>query len=213
MPKNIGKCERCTRVGRLGLAGGSAARLGCSATWLVGGSARRLRAARRLRSAAGGPTRRRVAARPDGDEPHEQGHICAPSGAVSYGKDWDGIGRATDKVTASLRLLHRARSMVGTSRWWTMKWPVAAVGFLTTAMGATPDGGHKYIRRLRALTAKHMGDLWAAQVARRREENDSEVMADLRRQWEDVRRFMTRMPTWTAVAKTHVFRIRNLFLK
>ena len=94
-----------------------------------------------------------------------------------------------------------------------MKWPVAAVGFLTTAMGATPDEGHKYIRRLRALTAKHMGDLWAAQVARRREEDDSEVMADLRRQWDDVRRFTTRMLTWAVVAKTHVFRIRNLLLK
>ena len=28
-----------------------------------------------------------------------------------------------------------------------MKWPVAAVGFLTTAMGATPDDGHKYERQ------------------------------------------------------------------
>ena len=47
--------------------------------------------------------------------------------------------------------------MVDTSRWWMMKRPVAAVGFVTTAMGATPDEGHKYIRRLRALTVKHMG--------------------------------------------------------
>ena len=123
-----------------------------------------------------------AAEEPDGDEPHEQGHIRAPSGAVPYDKDWDGIGRATGKVTTSLRLLHRVISMVDTSRWWMMKWPVAAVGFLTTAMGATPDEGHKYTRRLRALTVKHMGDMWAAQVARRRGEDDSEVMADLRRQ-------------------------------
>ena len=94
-----------------------------------------------------------------------------------------------------------------------MKWPVAPIGFLTTAMGATPDEGHKYASRLRATTAKHMGDLWATQVARRRAEDDSKVMADLRRQWEDVRRFTTRMPTWAAVAKTHVLRIRNLLLK
>ena len=80
---------------------------------------------------------------PDGDEPHEQGHIRAPSGAVPYDKDWDGVGRATNKVTASLRLLRRVRSMVDTSRWWTMKWPVAAVGFLTTAMGATPGAVRK----------------------------------------------------------------------
>ena len=150
---------------------------------------------------------------PDGDELHEQGHICAPDGAVPYDKDWDGIARAADKVTASLRMLHRVRSMVDTSRWWMMKWPVAAVGFVTTAMGATPDEGHKYIRRLRALTVKHMGELWAAQVTRRRGEDDSEVMADLQGQWNDVRRFTSSMPKWTAVAKTHIFRTRNLLLK
>ena len=132
---------------------------------------------------------------------------------MTYDRDWDGIDRATDKVTASLRMLHRVRSMVDTSRWWMMKWPVAAVGFLTTAMGTTPDAGHKYIRRLRALTIKHMGILWAAQVTRRRGEDDSEVMTDLREQWNDVRRFTTRMPTWASVSKTHVFRIRNLLLK
>ena len=80
----------------------------------------------------------------------------------------------------SLRLLYRARSMVDTSRWWMMKWPVAVVGFLTTALGAAPDEGHKHIRRLRAVTVKHMGDLWAAQVTRRREADDSEIMKDLR---------------------------------
>ena len=149
----------------------------------------------------------------DGDELHEQGHIRAPDGMVAYDKDWDGIDRATDKVTASLRMLHRVRSMVDTSRWWMMKWPVAAVGFLATAMGTTPDAGHKYIRRLRALTVKHMGELWTAQVTRRRAEDDSEVMTDLREQWNDVRRFTARMPTWASVSKTHVFRIRNLLLK
>jgi len=57
--------------------------------------------------------------------------------------------------------------MVDTSRWWMMKWPVAAVGFLTTAMGASPDDGHEYARRLRLIMTKHMGDLWTAQITRR----------------------------------------------
>ena len=94
-----------------------------------------------------------------------------------------------------------------------MEWPVAAVGFLTMAIGATPGKGHKYVRRPRAIAVKHMGDLWAAQVTRRREADDSEVMEDLQRQWHDVRKFTPRMPTWTAVSNTHVFRIRNLLLK
>ena len=62
-----------------------------------------------------------AAEEPDGEKPHEQGYIRAPIGAVPYDKDWDGNGRATDKVTASLRLLHRVRSMMDTSRWWAMK--------------------------------------------------------------------------------------------
>ena len=92
--------------------------------------------------------------------------------------------------------------MVDTSLWWMMKWPVAAAGFLTTAMGATPDDGHEYARRLRLIMIEHM-----AQVTRRREEGDSEVMEGMKQQ------FTPRMPTWTAISKTQVFRIRNLLLK
>ena len=42
---------------------------------------------------------------------------------------------------------------------------------------------------------KHMGDLWAAQVAKRPEADDSEVMEDLKLQWNDMRKFTPRMPT------------------
>ena len=38
-------------------------------------------------------------------------------------------------------------------------------------------------------------------------------MEDLQRQWNDIRKFTPRLPTWAAVSKTHVFRIRNLLLK
>ena len=54
---------------------------------------------------------------PGGDERHEQeGHVRAPDGEVPYDKDRDGVERAAGKVEASLRLLHRVRSMVDTSR-------------------------------------------------------------------------------------------------
>ena len=80
------------------------------------------------------------------------------SPATRTGADWR-LERASDKVEASLRLLHWVRSMVDTSRWWMTKRPVAVVVSLTTAMDATPDEGHKSVRRLRAITVKHMGDL------------------------------------------------------
>ena len=53
----------------------------------------------------------------------------------------------------------------------------------------------KQIIAVRAIMIKHMGDLWAAQVARRPEADDSEVMEDLKLQWNDVRKFTPRMPT------------------
>ena len=65
-------------------------------------------------------------------------------------------------------------------------------------------GVNKYVSRLRAIMIKHMGDLWAAQVARRREADDSEVMEDLNLQWNGVWKFTPRIPTWAAVSKTHV---------
>ena len=66
---------------------------------------------------------------------------------MPYDKDWGGRERAADRVTASLRLLHRVRSMVDTSKWWMTKWPVAAVGFLTTALGATPPERQRTTQR------------------------------------------------------------------
>ena len=51
-----------------------------------------------------------------GDERHEQGYVRAPNGEVPYDKDWDGVECAAGKVEVSLRLLHRVRSMVDTSR-------------------------------------------------------------------------------------------------
>ena len=158
-----------------------------------------------------------AAEEPDGDEPHdEQGHIRAPSEAVPYDKDWGGIGRATDKLTASLRLLRRVRSMVNGGHLQVVDDEMACGCCGLPDHGYGSDAGRRAQVHQAAMRAhsQDMGDLWAAaQVARRREEGDSEVMADLRGQWEDVRRFTTRMPTWTAVAKTDVFRFRNLLLK
>ena len=54
------------------------------------------------------------------------------------------------------------------------------------------NGSSLYVR---AIMIKHMGDLWAAQVAKRPEADDSEVMEDLKLQWNDMRKFTPRMPT------------------
>ena len=47
--------------------------------------------------------------------------IQTAKGSVSYDLDWDDVGAAADPCLAAVRLLHVARQMVGTSRWWTMR--------------------------------------------------------------------------------------------
>ena len=50
---------------------------------------------------------------PGGDERHEQGHVRALDGEVSYDKERVGVERAADKAEASLQLLHRQGALCG----------------------------------------------------------------------------------------------------
>ena len=53
---------------------------------------------------------------------HFDGAVYTAAGDDSYDKDWDGIEAADDPEHAALRLLHVARSMHDTSRWWTQRY-------------------------------------------------------------------------------------------
>ena len=43
--------------------------------------------------------------------------VRTATGDAAYNADWNGIGSSDDPALATLRLLHSARQMVGTSRW------------------------------------------------------------------------------------------------
>ena len=47
--------------------------------------------------------------------------VQTATGDAEYNVDWNGIGSSNDPALATLRLLHSARQMVGTSRWWTLR--------------------------------------------------------------------------------------------
>ena len=47
--------------------------------------------------------------------------VRTATGDAAYNVDWDGIGSSDDPTLAALRLLHSARQMVDTSRWWTFR--------------------------------------------------------------------------------------------
>ena len=47
--------------------------------------------------------------------------VRTATGDAEYNDDWNGIGSSDDPALATLRLLHTARQMVDTSRWWTLQ--------------------------------------------------------------------------------------------
>ena len=47
--------------------------------------------------------------------------VRTATGDAEYNDDWNGIDRSDDPTLATLRLLHSARQMVDTSRWWTLR--------------------------------------------------------------------------------------------
>ena len=86
--------------------------------------------------------------------------VRTAKGDVEYNVDWNGIGSSDDPTLATLRLLHSARQMVGTSRWWTLRWPNNAISLLGTACGLGTEGTFKLLRRLRKVMIHQVRELW-----------------------------------------------------
>ena len=72
--------------------------------------------------------------------------VRTATGDAEYNADWNGIESSNDPTLATLRLLHSARQMVDTSRWWTLRWPNSAISLLGTACGLSTEGTSCYER-------------------------------------------------------------------
>ena len=87
---------------------------------------------------------------------------------AEYNTDWNGIGSSDDSALATLRLLHSARQMVDTSRWWTLRWPNSAISLLGTACDLNTEGAFKLLRKLRkVIMVQHVRELWTVVMDRR----------------------------------------------
>ena len=93
--------------------------------------------------------------------------VRTANGGAEYNVDWNGIDGSDDPTPATLRLLHLARQMVDTSRWWTLRWPNSAISLLGTACGLNTEGTFKLLRKLRKVMAQHVRELWAVVMDRR----------------------------------------------
>ena len=73
------------------------------------------------------------------------------TGDAEYNANWNGIESSNDPTLATLRLLHSARQIVDTSRWWTRRSPNSAISLLGTACGLSTEGTFKLLRALRKV--------------------------------------------------------------
>ena len=71
--------------------------------------------------------------------------VRTATGDAEYNVDWNAIDSSDDPTLTTLRLLHSARQMVGTSKWWTLRWPNSAIWMLGTACGLSTEGAFKLL--------------------------------------------------------------------
>ena len=67
----------------------------------------------------------------DGDATAETKTVATATGDEEYAVDWDGVAFLDNPTHAAAKLMHRARQMLDTSRWWTMRWPSNAISLLS----------------------------------------------------------------------------------
>ena len=86
---------------------------------------------------------------------------------ISYNLDWDGVEGAADPCLAAVELLHVARQSVGTSRWWTMRWPQNAVSRVGREGALSPGKTYKLMRALCKSALNYLDQLWMLASDRR----------------------------------------------
>ena len=119
--------------------------------------------------------------------------VRTAKGDAEYNSDWNGIGSSDDPALATLRLLHSARQMVDTSRWWTLRWPNSEISLLGTASGLNTEGTFKLLRKLRKVMVHHVRELWAVVMDRHHAADNVAKRASLKEEWLKLSRVLANM--------------------
>ena len=139
------------------------------------------------------------------------------NGDAEYNVDWNGIDSSDDPTLATLRLLHSVRQMVGTSRWWTLRWPNSAISLLGTACGLSTEGTFKLLRKLRKVTVHHVRELWAVVMDRRHAADNAAKRASLKEEWLKLSHVLANMrnrrgqlmPGWITLQQKPIYTIKS----
>ena len=143
----------------------------------------------------------------DDDSNHQ--FVTTATGDEGYRRDWDGIDSAALPQMAAAKLLLRARRMVDSSRWWTLRWPQNSVSLLSRACSLDTGKTYKLFKKLRKITIHYVTELWQAVLNRRHEADDRTTRVALRVDWVRLNKLLgrgtnrrgTSMPGWNMVKK------------
>jgi len=129
------------------------------------------------------------------------------------------IDSSDDPTLAMLRLLHSARQMVDTSRWWwwTLHWPNSAISLLGTACGLNTEGTFKLLRKLRKVVAQHVRELWAVVMDRRHAADNVANRESLKDEWRKLSRVLANMrnrrgklmPGWITLQQKPIYTTKS----
>ena len=135
-----------------------------------------------------------------------------------YDVDWDDINVAQSPTVEAARLLHTARQMVDTSRWWLMRWPRNATALLVRAGNLQDDEASKLFRALRVTAIRFGLELAALPKSRHDAEEAASARTALRKRWVAVvgklgpgyrAKRGAEMPDWVAVAHLPSYKVRR----
>ena len=117
------------------------------------------------------------------------------------------------------RLLHTARQMVDTSRWWLMRWPRNATALLVRAGNLQDDEACKLFRALRVTAIKFGLELASLPKARHDAVEATSARTALRKRWVTMvgnlgpgyrTKRGAEMPDWVAVAHLPSYKVRRI---
>ena len=154
----------------------------------------------------------------DGDAEQVQGSTSSIKQSDQYDIDWDDIDGAQWPAMEAARLLHTARQMADTPRWWLMRWPRNATALLVRAGSLTDDEASKLFRALRVTAVRFGLELAALPKARRGAKEATDVRTAIRKRWVAMVEKLgpgyrtqrgTEMPDWVAVAHLPSYKVRR----
>ena len=148
----------------------------------------------------------------------KQGSTSSITQRDRYDVDWDDIDGAQSPTVEAAGLLHTARQMVDTSRWWLVRWPRNTTALLVRAGSPKDDEASKLFRALRGTAIRFGLELAALPKARHDAKEATDARTALRKRWVATvdklgpgyrTKRGAEMPVWVVVAHLPSYKVQR----